>query len=250
METIAVEHSSLKQSQIVKIEWNLGKRCNFNCSYCDEFTHDNKSKHLDFETAQRTIDKIFDKLGDKIIKINLTGGEPTVNPNIEQILKYMREKGALIGLTTNGSRTFEFYAGILQYIDSIIFSYHMEYHKREVIPENIVKLNDEIKKHDRYIHLHVHMMMLPGQFEEAKHAIQLFQDNGVDVVMRKIRPAYVKDDPNAEFDEQNRLISGKIAQPFYDGTTTLKFKGNSPTYEVDLGYYSEEEIKFLEDNRV
>ena len=53
--TIAVEHSSEKQSKVFKIEWNIGKRCNFNCSYCDDYTHDNFSKHLSLEIAKKTI---------------------------------------------------------------------------------------------------------------------------------------------------------------------------------------------------
>ena len=61
MQTIAVEHASANQAKVVKIEWNMGKRCNFHCSYCDEFTHDNKSKHMSFEVAKRTIDKIVSK---------------------------------------------------------------------------------------------------------------------------------------------------------------------------------------------
>ena len=83
MQTVAVEHASANQAKVVKIEWNMGKRCNFHCSYCDEFTHDNKSKHMSFEVAKRTIDKIVSKLPGRKFKINLTGGEPTVNPNLD-----------------------------------------------------------------------------------------------------------------------------------------------------------------------
>lgn len=249
MQTIAVEHSSTKQAQVFKIEWNMGKRCNFNCSYCAEFTHDNSSKHLPYEVAKKTVDKILEKTRGKKIKINLTGGEPTVNPEIEKIVDYMYSKGIDVGITTNGSRKLDFYERILPKLASLIFSYHMEYHGREVLPENIVSLYNLAQQQDHYIHVHVHMMMLPTQFDEAKTAIEHFKNNNVPVVMRRIRPAYKKDE-TAVYNEQGKLVEGNIARPFYDGTVTLKFKGKNVDYSGGQDYYSNEEIAYLETNNV
>lgn len=247
--TIAVEHSSEKQSKVFKIEWNMGKRCNFNCSYCDEFTHDNKSNHLPFEVAKKTIDKIREKTVDKKIKINLTGGEPTVNPDIEKIINYMYDNNIDVGITTNGSRTLDFYKKIFPKLASLIFSYHMEYHKREVIPENIVELKKLQETLDRHVHLHVHMMMLPTQFTEADKTIQYLKKNNVPVVMRRIRPAYIKDKA-ATYNDKGQLIEGNIARPFYDGVVTLKMKGNQIDYSDGQDYYSEEELEYLRNNNV
>lgn len=250
MKTVAIEHSNTLQADIVKIEWNLGKRCNFNCSYCDEFTHDNFSPHMSFEVAKKTIDKIVDKLPGRRFKMNLTGGEPTVNPEFEKILDYMYQKNIAVGVTTNGSRTYDFYAKNLHKLSSIIFSYHMEYHKRKVLPENIVRLYELSKTLDKHVHLHVHMMMLPTTFKEADEAIDYFKSNGVPVVMRRIRPARAKDHKSSILNEKGLLVSGPIAQPFYDGVTTQLFKDNQPYYNGDEGYYSEEEIKYLESKGV
>jgi len=250
MKTVAVEHSSRNQAKVVKIEWNMGKRCNFNCSYCDEWTHDNSSPHMSFEVAKRTIDKIIDKLPGRKFKMNLTGGEPTVNPEFERILDYMYENGVHVGVTTNGSRTFEFYKRNLHKLDSIIFSYHMEYHKRKVLPESIVDLYKYSQTLDKHVHLHVHMMMLPTTFDEADSAIKYFKENQVPVVMRRIRPARAKDDPTSVINERGHLISGPIAQPFYDGVTTQLMKNGQPYYDGDAGYYSEPEIEYLENNGV
>lgn len=250
MKTIAVEHCSPKQAPVVKIEWNMGKRCNFNCSYCDEWTHDNSSPHMSFEVAKRTIDKIVDKLPGKKFKINLTGGEPTVNPDFERILDYMYERGIQVGVTTNGSRTADFYKRNVHKLASIIFSYHMEYHKREVLPESIVDLYNYTKKLDKHVHLHVHIMMLPTTFEEADAAIKYFRENEVPVVMRRIRPARAKDDPSSVINEKGHLIQGPIAQPFYDGVTTQLMVNGQPYYAGDAGYYSDEEINYLENNGV
>lgn len=249
MKTIAVEHSSLKQASVYKIEWNFGKRCNFHCSYCDEFTHDNYSKHVTFETAKRTVDKIVDKTRGKKIKINLTGGEPSVNPNIKQIIGYMHNQGIEVGMTTNGSRTLEFYKEIIPKMSSILFSYHMEYHNRDILPEKIVKLQEYISTFDRYIHLHVHIMMLPTKFDEAERVMQILKENNVKVVMRRIRPGYKKDE-TAKYNEEGHLVEGDIAGPFYDGITTLKMINGQPDYSDEQGYYSPEELDFLRSRNV
>ena len=251
MNTVAVEHSSPNTAKVFKIEWNLGKRCNFNCSYCDEWTHDNKSPHMEFEVAKRFVDKIVDKMPNKEFKINFTGGEPCVNPNFEKMVDYMWDKGIAIGVTTNGSRTYDYYAKILPKLSSINFSYHMEYHKRKVLPETIVKLSNLAKQQDRYIHLHVHMMMLPTMFEEAKQTIKYLQENDVHVVMRRIRPARIKNHPDSVKNDKGQLISGPIAPPFFDGVVTQQIGADGcPYYGGDEGYYSADEIKYLESMNV
>jgi MoaA/NifB/PqqE/SkfB family radical SAM enzyme len=246
MKTIAIQHQSEKQSKIFKVEWNLGKRCNFNCSYCDEYTHDNFSDHLKFEVAKKTIDKLKNQFPEKTIKINLTGGEPTINPDFEKLVDYMNSQDIKIGVTTNGSRTYKFYEKIIPKIDSLIFSYHMEYHKRQVLPATIVDLYNYKNTFEKYVHLHVHMMMLPTMFDEADRTIKYFKSNGVPIVLRRIRPAYMKDEL-ATYNHQGQLIDGKIAMPNYPGTVTLKFKNGQSdySYEGQPDYYSKEELEYL-----
>lgn len=244
MKTIAVEHSSEKQSKVLKIEWNMSKRCNFRCSYCDEFTSDRKSPHLPFDVAKKAIDKILIKTQDKQIKVNLTGGEPTVNPEFEKILSYMYEKNIDVGVITNGSRTLEFYKGIMPKLKSFIMSYHMEYHNREVLPENILELKKFIKENNYDIHFHIHMMMLPTMFDEADRVISILKENNIPCVIRRIRPAYMKND-SAVYNTNGRLIEGEIALPHHTGLVTLKHLPNgSPDYSYDE-YYSLEEKQYL-----
>ena len=44
-----VEHLYPHIQQSVKVEWNLGKRCNYDCSYCPPVIHDNTSPHTDIQ---------------------------------------------------------------------------------------------------------------------------------------------------------------------------------------------------------
>ena len=169
---------------------------------------------------------------------------------IEKIIDYMYQQGIDVGVTTNGSRKLEFYKKLLPKLSSLIFSYHMEYHNREVIPEHIVALKKLALEQDRYIHVHVHMMMLPTMFDEATTALKYLKANDVPVVMRRIRPAYMKNE-NAQYNDNGQLIEGEISRPFYDGIVTLKMQPKGgPDYSGGLDYYSDEEKEYLKNNNV
>jgi MoaA/NifB/PqqE/SkfB family radical SAM enzyme len=113
----------------IKIEWNIGKRCNYDCSYCPSAIHDNTSPHTDIEILKSTVDKLM-TLG-KPIRLSFTGGEPTVHPKFRELIRYCNHVGiSWISVTTNGTLPYEFYAGLD--IDQLVFSIHLEYDWKRV----------------------------------------------------------------------------------------------------------------------
>jgi MoaA/NifB/PqqE/SkfB family radical SAM enzyme len=113
----------------IKIEWNLGKRCNYDCSYCPASIHDNSSPHTDIEILKATVDKLM-TLG-KPIRLSFTGGEPTVHPKFKELIKYCNHVGvSWISVTTNGTLPYEFYASLD--VDQLLFSIHLEYDWKRV----------------------------------------------------------------------------------------------------------------------
>lgn len=113
----------------IKIEWNLGKRCNYDCSYCPASIHDNTSPHTDIETLKATVDKLM-TLG-KPIRLSFTGGEPCVHPKFLELVKYCKHVGITwVSVTTNGTLPYEFYSALEA--DQIVFSIHLEYDWKRV----------------------------------------------------------------------------------------------------------------------
>ena len=53
-----VEHLYKHVQESVKVEWNLGKRCNYDCSYCPAEIHDNTSKHTDIKLLKSAVDSL------------------------------------------------------------------------------------------------------------------------------------------------------------------------------------------------
>ena len=113
----------------VKIEWNLGKRCNYDCSYCPSSIHDHTSPHTDIEILKKTVDKLM-TLG-KPVRLSFTGGEPCVHPKFLELVKYCKHVGITwVSVTTNGTLPYEFYSALEA--DQIVFSIHLEYDWKRV----------------------------------------------------------------------------------------------------------------------
>jgi MoaA/NifB/PqqE/SkfB family radical SAM enzyme len=73
------------------------RRCNLACTYCNEF--DDFSKPVDTTEMFRRIDRLAE-MGTSVITIS--GGEPLLHPDLDQIIARMRTHGILSGLITNG----------------------------------------------------------------------------------------------------------------------------------------------------
>jgi MoaA/NifB/PqqE/SkfB family radical SAM enzyme len=125
----------------IKIEWNLGKRCNYDCSYCPASIHDNTSPHTDIEILKATVDKLM-TLG-KPIRLSFTGGEPCVHPKFDELVRYCKHVGiSWISVTTNGTRPYEFYASLP--VDQYVFSIHFEYDVERIL-DTILKVVESTK---------------------------------------------------------------------------------------------------------
>ena len=73
------------------------RRCNLACTYCNEFN--DFSKPVDTAEMFRRIDRLA-ALGTAVITIS--GGEPLLHPELDQIIARMRRRGILSGMITNG----------------------------------------------------------------------------------------------------------------------------------------------------
>ena len=73
------------------------RRCNLACTYCNEF--DDFSKPVELAEMFRRIDRLAE-MGTAVMTIS--GGEPLLHPELDQIIARMRGHGILTGIITNG----------------------------------------------------------------------------------------------------------------------------------------------------
>src|SRR5271168_956286 len=73
------------------------RRCNLDCGYCNEY--DDVSKPVPLEEMKRRLDTLAD-MGTSIITIS--GGEPLLHPEIDEVIRHIRRRGMIAGMITNG----------------------------------------------------------------------------------------------------------------------------------------------------
>jgi MoaA/NifB/PqqE/SkfB family radical SAM enzyme len=73
------------------------RRCNLSCTYCNEY--DDFSKPVPLDVLVLRINKLAD-LGTSIL--TLSGGEPLLHPQLDEVIAAMRARGALACMITNG----------------------------------------------------------------------------------------------------------------------------------------------------
>ncbi len=73
------------------------RRCNLSCKYCNEY--DDFSKPIPLETMKRRVDDLA-RLGTTIV--TLSGGEPLLHPDLDEIIAHMRMYPIIVGMITNG----------------------------------------------------------------------------------------------------------------------------------------------------
>jgi len=164
----------------LKVEWNLGKRCNYDCSYCQSIIHDNFSPHTDINILEATVDKLCE-LG-KPLRISLTGGEPCVHPDIENLLEYFKRKDIFwVNLTTNGTRGHRWYLDQEMFFNHIVFSLHFEPDWTRVL-DDILKFYDSTER-DFFVNIMAHHKYV----HHVKLVVKKFDEIGIKYAIRRIR---------------------------------------------------------------
>ncbi len=178
-------------NESMSVTWDTGRRCNYDCSYCEVSRHDNYSQHHSLEEYIKTFEfiKQWTDVYDQHKKfvnhtnINFTGGEPTINPAFWDLVDIIKEdsRDFYLSLTTNGAWNKKYSDKILKRFDSITISYHTEGHpklKKQVL-ENIQILNSN------KIRLQVNLMMHTDHWKECVDVYYMLKKHDVSV---KIRP--------------------------------------------------------------
>lgn len=177
------QHVALERthaSNLKQVYWEIGRRCNYDCSYCWPWIHNNHERH-------KTLDELVGatmKLDEKFIKgsrVNfiISGGEPTANPAFLDWIRYINTFGHHVSMHSNGSRKPEYYRELIHYGD-LNLSAHYEFWRPEKFLKVVEAVTEEKVKDATCGHLEVKMMMKPGttdmtlDFEEKLKAIPGF----------------------------------------------------------------------------
>jgi MoaA/NifB/PqqE/SkfB family radical SAM enzyme len=96
-EAAFISKALLKKDHVVLAHIIPMRRCNLACGYCNEY--DQTSKPVPLEVMKARLDKLAEF--DTSI-ITISGGEPMMHPQLDDIIRHIRSHGIIAGLISNG----------------------------------------------------------------------------------------------------------------------------------------------------
>jgi organic radical activating enzyme len=164
-EFVAMERTHASTQK--QVYWEIGRRCNYDCSYCWSWIHNNTDPHKPLEDlmrATRLIEEKFTK--NQSVNFIISGGEPTANKDFLDWLRYLNACDHHVSLHSNGSRKPDYYREIIHYGD-LNLSVHYEFYDRAKFVKVVEAVADEKATNKAKGHLEIKFMMAPHNREET-----------------------------------------------------------------------------------
>lgn len=138
------------------LEIELGFVCNYRCSYCPPYLHTGDI-WIDYEALKKFINL------SKPAHVLLVGGEPTFYPHIDELILFLKNKEIIIDITSNGSRSLNWWKKHKDNLDIITLSYHIEH-------ANVDKFIEKLKHLTEDKIVTVNVSMIVDRFDECLEA--------------------------------------------------------------------------------
>lgn len=178
----------------IRVQWNMGNQCNYNCEYCPAILHDGSKPWLSLDTYLHTVDKLcthYNNQG-KRVDFELIGGEVTVMPGFEDIIRKISEYNAHSVVFTNASRTINWWSKAKHYLNGVVITFHPQSQDRQ----HLVNVINEIKD---YVTIDINIAGVAGEVESLGEWVEdlrcLFKDcvhNRYDSVSICVKTMYAK----------------------------------------------------------
>lgn len=110
------------------VEWMIHNVCNYQCSFCIPEVHNGSQRWLTLEQYKKYADEIISASNGMPVWLQITGGEPTLFPELMDLLKYIKRPNVYVSLISNGSRTFRWWQELKNEhcLDHLFITYHSE----------------------------------------------------------------------------------------------------------------------------
>lgn len=210
MKPIAIVNESTYDE--LSIEIIMGTTCNFKCSYCSPGCHDGKYRWPVGEqitTIHKNLSHMFNtykKYGKKKFAILITGGEPTLWPELGSFVKYFKEEyDARISISTNASRTLRWWKENAHYFSSIGVSVHNE----ESDIDHIIEVLDWIYLNTETA-IHAAVLMDNKNWDKCVSIVEKLKNHNVPWLLRTREVMNMADDCIVDYSEtQLKYLSTK-----------------------------------------
>ena len=120
-----------RDDSLMHLTWVINNICTNACSYCPSELHNGTNHNYDWNNARKFFEVLFQRYPK--IHCSVSGGEPSVSPFFQEIVKIFYEAGHTIGATSNAAKPVAYWEDISKYLSYICFSYHPEFADKDFI---------------------------------------------------------------------------------------------------------------------
>lgn len=162
------------------VSWALGNKCNFACSYCPTWLHDGTQPWRDYELVKSFCDRLIAQVpNDKTVIIEFSGGEVTMWNDYVKLCRYLKSRGIIVSMITNGYRSLDWWQENFACFDVVHMSYHTEFARRD----HFFSVCEFLKGR---VDLRVYVMMPPEKAEFCQKVGSEIAEKGICVALKPI----------------------------------------------------------------
>lgn len=196
----------------ITVNWTITYGCNYDCSYCP--SHAKDWKDFSYENTVEAFLFLYEEVIKRYNKKTLlwfTGGEPTELEWFLEFLAYVNsvDSNITIGVTTNGSRTLEYYKNMHALIDRATYSLHFDWANYKSFMKKTYELHKLYKNR-----VHIAVMYEKPHSDLAEKTCQFFSKSGIQYQLLSVRN--IKDST----DDYYRYTNSQVAY-IRDNTSVL-----------------------------
>lgn len=128
MKTFPIKVERATKANLKFIEWKIHNVCNNDCSFCGSIHKDGSQRWLRLEEYKKHVDQLSNLCNGEPFWFQITGGEPTLFPELTELFRYMKQKNAYISLISNGSRSLRWWKELKEenLLDYLFVTFHSE----------------------------------------------------------------------------------------------------------------------------
>jgi organic radical activating enzyme len=198
-----IEIKNNDYEDFLSIDFYLTNVCNYSCHYCHPGLNEGDKRFFqDYKLFIKNVDHLLTvykkNFNKKRIKIELSGGEPSLWPKVGEFAKHLKETHPeiiCISITTNASRTMRWWEENAQYFDEVHISLHAEGD-----PYHIIKVADYVFNKTEN-HVAVNVMLDPTNWDQSVNYLNTVVNHPVPWLVKSwllVKGATVREDYTKE----------------------------------------------------
>jgi len=224
----------MTHTRLMKIWYDLGNYCNYNCWYCFPGANENTVPFPDPDIVKVNMVALVNHYINSgvvdEVELHLLGGEPTLWKHLGDVTQYINDntKQCHVEITTNGSRTLRWWREYGHYFRNISISVHHE----SCDVDHLIKVADILYEKD--VMFHTNVLMDFKAWDKCMDIYNKLMATETQFVVL-VKPIHIDGDTTHYTDEQREFLKTNIKRwppadkmPMYD---TLARRTYYATYD-------------------